>query len=78
MNTQVSVALPSSSGKYDIIARITDVNNKTVANLRDITAAGQLNYSAGFVIKSGTYTLTLVTRDQNGTMQSSTVSFCVN
>jgi GWxTD domain-containing protein len=78
MNTQVSVALPSSSGKYDIIARITDLNSKTVANLRDITATGQLNYSAGFAIKPGNYTLTLVTRDQNGTMQTSTVSFYVN
>jgi GWxTD domain-containing protein len=78
LNTQVSVALPSSSGKYDIIARITDINNETVANLRDITATGQIDYSTGFTIKPGTYTLTLVTRDQNGTMQSSTVSFYVN
>jgi GWxTD domain-containing protein len=78
MNTQVSVALPSSSGKYDIIARITDANGNSVANLRDITAAGQIDYSAGFTIKPGTYTLTLVTRDQTGAMQTSTVSFYVN
>ena len=34
VNTQVSLALPSGSGKTDIIARITDANNQTVANLR--------------------------------------------
>jgi GWxTD domain-containing protein len=79
MNTQVSVALPSTSGKYDVIARITDVNNKAVANLRDVTATGQLNYMSGFVIKPGSYTLTLVTRDQaSGVMQASTVNFYVN
>jgi GWxTD domain-containing protein len=79
MNTQVSVALPSTSGRYDVIARITDVNNKAVANLRDITSTGQVNYMSGFAIQPGSYTLTLVTRDQaSGVMQASTVNFYVN
>jgi GWxTD domain-containing protein len=79
LNTQISFALPSTSGKYDIIARITDVSNKTVANLQDVTAAGQSNYNSGFTINPGSYTLTLVTRDQSsGAMQTSTVTFYVN
>jgi GWxTD domain-containing protein len=79
MNTQVSVAFPSGSGKTDIIGRITDVSNKTVANLRDFTVTGQFNYRSGFVIQPGSYTLTLVTRDQTtGAMQTSAVNFYVN
>jgi GWxTD domain-containing protein len=79
VNTQVSLALPSGSGKTDIIARITGANNQTVANLRDFTVAGQLNYKSGFRITPGSYTLTLVTRDQtSGAMQTSTVNFYVN
>jgi GWxTD domain-containing protein len=78
-NTHVSVAFPPGSGKTDIIARITDIDNKAVANLRDFTLPGQLNYMSGFTIKSGSYTLTLVTRDQgSGAMQTSTVNFYVN
>jgi GWxTD domain-containing protein len=78
-NTRVGIAFPPVSGKYDIIARITDVDNKTVANLRDFTVAGQLNYMSGFTIKSGSYTLTLLTRDQaSGAIQASTVNFYVN
>jgi len=78
-NTQISVAFPAGSGKFDIIARVTDVNNNAVANLRDITVPGQLNYVSGFTIKSGSYTLTLVTRDKaSGAMQASTVNFYVN
>jgi GWxTD domain-containing protein len=78
-NTQISVAFPAGSGKFDIIARITDLNNNAVANLRDITVPGQLNYMSGFTIKSGSYTLTLVTRDKtSGAMQTSTVNFYVN
>jgi GWxTD domain-containing protein len=78
-NTQVSVAFPAGSGKFDIIARVTDINNNAVANLRDITATGQLNYVSGFTVKSGSYTLTLVTRDKaSGAMQTSTVNFYVN
>ena len=78
-NTRVGIAFPPGSGKYDIIARITDVDNKTVANLRDFTVAGQLNYMSGFTIKSGSYTLTLLTRDQaSGAIQASTVNFYVN
>jgi len=79
MNTRVSVVFPPGSGKNDIIARVTDIDNKTVANLRDFTVAGQLNYMSGFAIKSGSYTLTMVTRDQaSGAMQTSTVNFYVN
>jgi GWxTD domain-containing protein len=79
MNTRVSVAFPAGSGKQDIIGRITNVDNNAVANLRDFTVAGQLNYMSGFTIKSGSYTLTLLTRDQaSGAIQASTVNFYVN
>jgi hypothetical protein len=51
-NTQVSVAFPAGSGKFDIIARVTDMNNNAVANLRDITATGQLNNLAEWRTRS--------------------------
>jgi GWxTD domain-containing protein len=79
MNAYLRVALPAGSGKSDIIARITDVNNKAVANVRDVTGAGQLVYPSSFTLAPGSYTLTLVTRDQaSGAMQTSTVNFYVN
>ena len=78
-NTGVNVALPAGQGKYDMIARITDSNNKAVANLRDVTSAGQLNYPAAFSLPPGTYTLNLLIRDNaSGAIQTSTVSFYVN
>jgi GWxTD domain-containing protein len=78
-NAGVNVALPSGSAKYDVIARITDSNGKTAANMRDVTASGQLNYPSAFALPSGSYTLDLVIRDQtSGAMQTSSVSFYVN
>jgi GWxTD domain-containing protein len=79
MNTHVSLALPSGSGKSDIIARITDTHNRAASNLRDVISAGQLNYTSGFALAPGSYTLTLVTRYQvSGVMQTTTVNFYVN
>jgi hypothetical protein len=79
MNTHVSIVFPAGSGKSDIIARITSIDNQAVANLRDFTVAGQLNYISGFILKPGSYTLTLLTRDQaSGAIQTSTVNFYVN
>ncbi len=78
MNTYISFPLASALAQYDVIAQVTDANNKAVANLRDVTAAGQLNYSSRFVIKSGSYLLTVVVRDPSGVTQTSTVNFYVN
>jgi hypothetical protein len=79
MNTHVSLALPSGSGKYDVIARVTDLHDRTAANLRDVTTAGQSSYTSRFILAPGSYTLTMVTRDQaSDAMQTSTVNFYVN
>jgi GWxTD domain-containing protein len=79
MNTYFTFPLPSAPAKYDIVAQVTDTTNyRAVANLRDVTVAGQIDYTSRFAVKTGSYTLKVLVRDlASGAMQTSTVSFYV-
>jgi GWxTD domain-containing protein len=78
-NMYVSFALPSAPARYDITAQVTDIYDHAVANLKDVTAAGQFNYTSRFTMKPGSYNLKVTVRDPaSGAMQTSTVNFYVN
>jgi GWxTD domain-containing protein len=81
--TTVNVEQNAMEGRWDFMMSVLS-NGKTVANLRESRSIGaaavgnRFNYSKGFTLAAGSYTLNVTVKDPTGVSQTKSVTFYVN
>jgi hypothetical protein len=81
--TTVNVEQNGIEGRWDFTMSVVS-NGKTAANLRDSRNVGaaavgtRFNYSSGFTLAPGSYTLNVTVKDPTGASQTKSVAFYVN
>jgi GWxTD domain-containing protein len=79
----VNVEQNAMEGRWDFTMSVVS-NGKSAANLRDFKNVGaaavgtRFNYSSGFTLPAGSYTLNVTVKDPTGATQAKSVAFYVN